>query len=407
MVEARNGQLFSVSRFYHRSLLLSNQDFVVVLHPQADTQRAREFGLQHQHRKSSLAWRWLPAMVVGLTLVAGTLAAEERLQRLPEVFYPGPQGPRTRLVPGPLGPSVPLDAMLAAPVRPVSTRPLLNEPLLPPAEQQVVNSGKPPGAKAGVLQAVRLTGTWLPRPRSGDLGMSDLEASVTLGFPLPTPSSPLVVTPYFAVHYLDGPTGPDLPARVYDASTQFLWIRPLSDRLTAHVAVTPGYHGDFEQGDADTFRLTGRGMGIWKHSDQWTLVAGVAYLDRSDLSVLPIGGVVWTPNDDWRIEVIAPRPRVARRLAGGYGDAGAPSWWGYVAGEFGGGVWGIERAAGGVDVITMRDYRVLLGLENKMPGRLNSRWEVGYVFGREIEYASATPDFKPDPTLMLRAGVWY
>ena len=43
-----------------------------------------------------------------------------------------------------------------------------------------------------------------------------------------------------------------------------------------------------------------------------------------------------------------------------------------------------------------------------MAGGLNSRFEVGYVFGRRIEFIhSGDPDFEPEGTLLLRAGVSY
>ena len=32
-------------------------------------------------------------------------------------------------------------------------------------------------------------------------------------------------------------------------------------------------------------------------SEAWKLVAGVSYLDRRDINFLPIGGLVWTPDD--------------------------------------------------------------------------------------------------------------
>ena len=265
-----------------------------------------------------------------------------------------------------------------------------------------------PAAPDGVLQRLFFTGTWLPAA-GGDLGMSDLELGATLGFPLPTRESPLLISPYFATHFLDGPASPDLPARLYDASVQFRWLRPVGERWTADLAVSPGVHSDFESGDSEMFRITGHGLGIYQWSPTMKLILGIVVLDRDDVSLLPAGGILWTPNDAWRLELMAPRPRVARRILPCYGDA-CNEYWAYVAGEFGGGSWSIQRASGAQDVVMVRDYRVILGIERKSPpgsGRLKGRVEVGYVFAREVEYRSATPDFEPDDTLMLRIGASY
>ena len=79
---------------------------------------------------------------------------------------------------------------------------------------EVIPGGKAPPSslprgKPGPLQAVSLTADWLPRFGSDGLGSTDLSASLTLGLPFPTRKSPLLITPSFAAHFLDGPTAPE------------------------------------------------------------------------------------------------------------------------------------------------------------------------------------------------------
>ena len=59
------------------------------------------------------------------------------------------------------------------------------------------------------------------------------------------------------------------------------------------------------------------------------------------------------------------------------------------------------------DLLTYRDFRVLVGYQRKIIGGLSRRFEVGYVFGRELEFDSATPDVSLDDSLFLRAGLTY
>src|SRR5690606_38686313 len=153
---------------------------------------------------------------------------------------------------------------------------------------------------------------------------------------------------------------------LYDSAVQFRLIRPITERFTADIAVSPGMYGDYKIESGDTFRLTGRGFGVFKWTEQTTLIAGVAYFDRPDVAVLPVGGVIWTPSDVWRLELLFPRPKFARRVFAipshdPRATEPAEAYWLYLSGEFGGGIWSIRRASGDSDVITMRDYRVILG----------------------------------------------
>jgi hypothetical protein len=129
------------------------------------------------------------------------------------------------------------------------------------------------------------------------------------------------------------------------------------------------------------------------------VVAGVAYLDRDDVSVVPIGGVIWTPSEDLRVELMAPRPKIAKRVS--Y-DCNTAHWL-YIAGEFGGGAWAVERANGRDDVLYYRDWRAVVGLEQTSICGFSGRIEAGYVFGREIEYESNRREIDLDGTSMVRA----
>ena len=82
-------------------------------------------------------------------------------------------------------------------------------------------------------------------------------------------------------------------------------------------------------------------------------------------------------------------------------------YWVYLSAEFGGDSWAIERADLTPDRFVYRDYRALLGFQRKVIGGFSTHLEFGYIFNRRVEYTSATPDFEPNDTLMLRAGAVY
>ncbi len=266
---------------------------------------------------------------------------------------------------------------------------------------------RPPDARPGMFQKLIFSGEWLPGGRGDDFGVSSLQLKTILALPIPSRDYPLIITPGFAVYYLDGPQGRDLPPRVYDAYTQFRWMRRLGPRWGIDLALTPGVFSDFQQSTGDAFRITGHGVAAWTATPLLKVVLGAAYIDRRTADVLPIAGVIWTPHDDAKYELVFPHPRIARRIywAGAYTEEVQD--WIYIAGELGGGTWAIALQSGANDMVDYTDYRVFVGAERKVIGGLDGRLEVGYVFGREIRFQSATPDLVPPGTVMVRGGVTY
>ena len=180
-----------------------------------------------------------------------------------------------------------------------------------------------------------------------------------------------------------------------------LWVPRLSPRWTAILGVAPSYYGDFEVDASDAFRLTGMGLARYDWSpDRVQLLFGVLYLNRNDIRLLPAGGIIWTPNDAKRYELIFPKPKLAHRITLGdnYED------WVYVGGEFGGATYAVQRLAGIDDYITLRDIRVYVGLERKLNGGAGYNLEAGYVFARRVEFDSATPDLEVEDAVVLRGG---
>jgi len=306
--------------------------------------------------------------------------------------------------------------------------PILDE-TLDPALGPVMGAGEqqdegdlPPGARQGIFQKLTLEGAWLPRMGDRGVGMNDVKLQTVLAVPFPTIRSPLLIVPGFEVHYLDGPRGGhhrDLPPRLYDAYIQFRWLRPVTDRLALDLSFTPGYFSDFEQSSDAAMRYSGHAFAAWDWTPRLKLIVGAVYIDRDDVGVLPGAGLIWKPHDDLSIEALFPRPRIARRIRmldfyfpayrmiPSGGKPPEVEHWLYAAGELGGGLWAIERSDGTADELNYRDFRIILGLERKVPGGLGSYFEVAYVLGRKFQYGSNTPDFEPADTLMLRGGVTY
>lgn len=266
------------------------------------------------------------------------------------------------------------------------------------------NPGRLSSYKDGFFQKLELIGTWLPDDSANGMEITELEVLLTVALPLPNKDNPLLITPAFETRFLEGPQVPDLPGTLYSAYTQFIWVPKLAGQWSAILGIEPGAYGDFESGDQDVFRLLGRALIRYEWvPDQLELIAGVLYLDRPDVELLPAGGVIWSPCDDIRYEILFPRPKFAHRT---YFD-GIVEYWVYLGGEFGGDSWAIQRANGALDQLMLRDVRVTLGLEKKLDGGAGYAVEVGYVFSRQIELESTVQEFDLEDTLMLRGIIRY
>ena len=279
------------------------------------------------------------------------------------------------------------------------------EPSCDPALR--INPDLPPDARDGMLQKLIFSSNWLDAGGSQGLGMVEMDLRTVLALPCPTRDSPLIITPGYGITALQWSGVRDLPSSLHSVYVQFRFMRRINPRLAIDLAVSPGVFSDYEQEADEMIRIPGHGAVIWTLGPTAKLVGGVGRFDRLDVDVLPIGGLIWTPNDDTKFEFLFPKPKLARRINWFGGSPGNMSDWFYVAGEFGGSTWAIRRASGANDVLNYRDLRLILGVERKAVGTMDYRFEVGYVFGRELEYASATPKVEPSDTVMIRAGMMY
>ena len=275
------------------------------------------------------------------------------------------------------------------------------ESFLPDDFAQAISGSRITDHKSGVFQKLSFSVGRLDRNKPDGYGLTEANLFSSFAVPLPRRDWPLLITPTLNVRFLDGPSTADIPTRLYGTFVDFTWLPKLSPRWMGIVGVAPGIYSDFEQSD-DAFRVTARALLRYEWTyDRLQLLFGAAYLDRDDVQLIPAGGVVWVPTPSIRYDLIFPQPTIAHRLrvAPGFED------WIYLAGEFGGNTYAIEQQGGQLDRVTLRDYRVLLGVKRKHNGGAGIRIEVGFVFGREIEFRSNTPTVEADETALVRGAV--
>jgi hypothetical protein len=188
-------------------------------------------------------------------------------------------------------------------------------PPRPPAAQ--------PGTWRSLVRETSFSGTWLGGGSEDGLGIAELKASTTLIIPVRVFGSPLLVTPSFGSSLLDCPASMDIPSELYRVSGSMMWLKQHSDRMNFMIGATPGVASDFEATE-NAFRIVGFGAAKYQWTPTTELMLGVAYLDRDDIPILPMAGLIWIPDEDTRLELTLPRPRrMALALGGSRSRQGA------------------------------------------------------------------------------------
>jgi hypothetical protein len=250
---------------------------------------------------------------------------------------------------------------------------------------------------------------FLPGSGAQELQINTFQLNTKFAVPTADGWAPLLICPGGAINAWGVPTPdaaagvPHLPSTLYDLFVEMDWRPRLAEWLFADIAVTPGVYSDFKDLSWDSFQMRGRGLAIVALSKQLQFVGGALYINRNKTKVLPAGGVIWQPNEDTRCVLVFPQPKVSRRLT----TFRETEWWGYVAGDFGGGRWSVEEPNGAHDFLDYTDLRVSLGIEIVRSNGLAGRCEVGYVFRRQVNFTGPIPDFSPADTVMVKAGVTF
>jgi hypothetical protein len=200
-------------------------------------------------------------------------------------------------------------------------------------------------------------------------------------------------------HSLCGPVQTDMPAWVFDFAIGYQIrqrLGPLAFDLAAAVDAASDFKGNARRG----ILFPAHAVGYLTVGPAVDLVFGVDYLDRGDIKLLPVGGLVWVPNPSLRLELVFPRPRITVQITDKHRI--------YVAGELGGGTWAIQRDVSlDNDLATYRDLRVCVGIEDIQKDGSRLAFEIGYLFNRRIEYTSGLGDMNLNDAVLLRLVTRY
>lgn len=282
-------------------------------------------------------------------------------------------------------------------------------------------------------QGVR--GSWtyvLGTGRGNSVAVNELDTSATFALPffMNSPANinqaPLLITPGFGLQLWGGPESnvfpttntlaPQLPGNTYDSFIDTAWNPQFTPLFGAEFGIRVGFYTNWDVFVTDSWRVMGRAIGTLNMTPTFQGKLGVIYLDRNQVKLLPAVGFTWTPNATSRYDVFFPAPRAMWR----FGQTRRHAWWGYVAGEYGGGRWtfrtvNANQTNGFVQNFDYNDIRISLGTEwvPLATTGFSGNFEIGYAFYRQLFFVN---DLGPQrfqqiydlpSTIMFRLGLAY
>lgn len=244
----------------------------------------------------------------------------------------------------------------------------------------------------------------IPASDTNGLGIRTFDLLGTFAVPFGSMDHVISFTPYFRMDQLNANPSLDVPDALYDTGVKAFWKKVQSERITTMVLFTPSVRSDFQSSD-QAFKLFGMALLQWQVVPQkLSMTGGAIYTGRQDFPVLPAMGLYWTPSPVWKLDMQFPSPRLSRRLLK---DGDKSETWAYLSGVFGGNTWAVRRAGGQDDQLTLRDLRLVLGVEHLLRENRGVFVETGWVFDRSLEYENTPGEIDLGDALLLRAGIQF
>lgn len=266
-----------------------------------------------------------------------------------------------------------------------------------------------------LLHGPRLRHTYISGGDGDDeVGMNQTDASIGFAFGNFFYSNrPLYVVPSFSLYLFDGPvttanSSADLPGNAYGGFLDFGWQTDPNQIIGGELGVRVGAYTDFDTFNEDSIRVMGKGLIAFRLTPASTLKAGVYYLDRDSIKLLPAGGLLWQPDPYTRFDIFFPEPKFAKY----WRTIGTQDVWWYLAGEYGGDSWTVTRASNVEERVDINQIGVTFGFEWGRSdlirtGQRRAFIEAGVVFDRELRYEISDDDRDLNEAFMIRGGWGY
>ena len=218
------------------------------------------------------------------------------------------------------------------------------------------------------------------------------------------------IAPEFGLRLWDGPSAPPgspvwLPGQVYHFGLDLQWNTDRRSPWAVEFGFNPSINTDLENSPSrDAYNFDARGILYYTAAPGLTYAIGAAFWDRVKDRVVPNAGMILRPVDNsWELRLMFPETRLTYKL--GYFWLGYQALYGRV--EYNVEAYEIKMHTTGLrERVELESWRGMIGLES------DHHWftkyaEVGWIFGRDVDFANGTPGFDVSTGFIARAGINY
>ena len=201
-----------------------------------------------------------------------------------------------------------------------------------------------------------------------------------------------------------GTTGAPVPDQLQSVAMMLGVDYMHNDDIGAFIQLRPGFYtqSDFDDAAFDVPITLGRVFVLQPDRLYFFAGANAAFL-RGRWPVIPLAGLIWMPNDQWKVVAMLPEPRVI------YKTSDRLCFW--AGGELAGGSFRTDRNAAIVPAklngaqVDYAEYRVGGGLIYCPTDNVSVNLGGGYVIERQFDFHRADIKYKADGAPYLRAEI--
>jgi len=243
-----------------------------------------------------------------------------------------------------------------------------------------------------LLPAANLHGT------SSDAGITDYRVRLSQTLTIDKRLS-LTIGGGYGLKHIDAPAAADLPPDLHalflDAGAHY----HIDDRSFATLKLMPGFYSDFGDIGSEDLRMPLIALGGYRFESGVTLVGGFVYrAGYHAASFIPVLGLSYQPNEQWKIDLMLPRPGIT------YSPSRTLKC--FLAGDFASDEYELHGRSRGVRALRYSDLKAMAGIEYQAANELRLTAATGYAFERRFSFYDGTRgDLRLDDAPFMRLTV--
>jgi hypothetical protein len=203
----------------------------------------------------------------------------------------------------------------------------------------------------------------------------------------------------YGLRHLKAPADAGLPLNLHALYGEVGTVYNISDRSFVTLKLYPGLSSDFEDIGTADIRMPVLALGGHSFNNGMTLVGGFIYQVGYRVPLLiPALGFIYQPNEQWRVDLIAPRPGVTYSVSRKVRL--------FIAGDFAVDEYGLHGNPKGASVIRYRDYKAMGGVDYLPQPATKLSLAIGYAFSRYFDfYDRNLPSVRIDDVPFMRLSL--